>query len=133
MCTWPGRIRTTDSARCGWFAGELRHGDTVVLRVGAGEPTAAPAYSIERINYYVAVDHAGDGTWIYLPYCVTASIVPGPPAKLGVTAPSVVGVDEAFALHVRAEDVSSNPGAAFVGRAAGEPGWAGAGSGVSGG
>ena len=95
--------------------GELRHGDEVVLRVGAGEPTAAPAYSIERINYYVAVDHAGDGTWTYLPYCVTASIVPGPPAKLGVTAPSVVGLDEPFALHVRAEDASSNPGAAYVG------------------
>ncbi len=95
--------------------GELRHGDEVVLRVGGGEPTAAPAYSIERINYYVAVDHAGDGTWTYLPYCVTASIVPGPPAKLGVTAPSVVGLDEPFALHVRAEDASSNPGAAYVG------------------
>ena len=95
--------------------GELRHGDSVVLRVGAGQPTAAPPYNIERINYYVAVDHAGDGTWLYLPYCVTAAIVPGPPAKLGVTAPSVVGVDEAFALHVRAEDVNSNPGASFVG------------------
>ena len=95
--------------------GELRHGDSVVLRVGAGQPTAAPPYNIERINYYVAVDHEGDGTWLYLPYCVTAAIVPGPPAKLGVTAPSVVGVDEAFALHVRAEDVNSNPGAAFVG------------------
>ena len=74
--------------------GELRHGDEVVLRVGAGEPTAAPAYSIERINHYAAVDHEGEGTWTYLPYCVTASIVPGPPAKLGVTAPSVVGLDE---------------------------------------
>ena len=95
--------------------GELRHGNSVTLRVGAGQPTAAPAYSIERINYYVAVDHAGDGTWTYLPYCVTASIVPGPPAKLGVTAPSVVGLDEAFALHVRAEDASSNPGASYVG------------------
>ena len=95
--------------------GELRHGDSVMLRVGAGQPTAAPPYNIERINYYVAVDHAGDGTWLYLPYCVTAAIAPGPPAKLGVTAPSVVGVDESFALHVRAEDVNSNPGAAFVG------------------
>ena len=102
--------------------GELRHGDSVTLWVGAGQPTAAPAYSIERINYYVAVDHAGDGTWIYLPYCVTASIVPGPPAKLGVTAPSVIGLDEPFALHVRAEDENSNPGAPYVGESAGVSG-----------
>ena len=99
--------------------GELRHGDSVVLRVGdtreGGQPTAAPPYNIERINYYVAVDHEGDGSWLYLPYCVTASIVQGPPSKLGVTAPSVVDVNETFALHVRAEDVNSNPGAGYRG------------------
>ena len=112
--------------------GELRHGDAVVLRVGAGQPTAAPPYNIERINYYVAVDHEGDGTWLYLPYCVTAAIVPGPPAKLGVTAPSVVGVDESFALHVRGGGRQFESGRGLRGRFAGELGRAGDGSGVGG-
>ena len=99
--------------------GELVRGDSVVLRVGDtrsdGQATPAAPYTVERINFYVGVDHKGDGSWAYLPYVVTAAILPGPPAKLAVTAPSVAATGEIFALHVRVEDVNSNPRAAFVG------------------
>ncbi len=99
--------------------GELRRGDAVVLRVGdaraGGHPTAAPAYSVERITFYCAVDYTGSGVWTYLPYAVTAAIVPGPPVTLTATAPSVIAAGEPFALHVRAEDVNANPGAAYAG------------------
>ena len=113
--------------------GELRHGDSVVLRVGAGQPTAAPPYNIERINYYVAVDHEGDGTWLYLPYCVTAAIVPGPPAKLGGYGTVSGGRGRVVRAARAGGGRQFESGRGLRGRFAGELGRAGDGSGVSGG
>lgn len=98
----------------------MKPGERIALTFGdrsAGGPgSRAQSFLEEKRYFWVAVDAAGDGTFITLPDPPHLSIVGGPAARLIATAPSAVVAGQPFRLLIRAEDQWGNPATAYGGR-----------------
>ena len=97
----------------------LKPGERLVLTYGdrsrGGPGTRAQTFLEAKRYFWVAVDAAGDGTFVTLAEPPSLSIVGGSAVKLVVVAPSTVTAGTPFSLLVRAEDRWGNPAAAYRG------------------
>ena len=91
-------------------------GARFVLDYGAGPAGAlSDRYAERDSRFWIAVDGDGDGHRELLPDSPGVDVVAGPPARLRVTAPSVVRPGERFRLTLAWLDAVDNAGANFSG------------------
>jgi hypothetical protein len=84
-------------------------GRRVRIEYGAGPQAARADRFAERgSRFWVAVDGDGDGVRGLLPDSPAVDVVPGPPERLVVTAPSVVRPGERLPLHVAVLDAEGD-------------------------
>lgn len=96
----------------------LRPGKTVTVtygdRSGGGPGSRAQTFLEAKRYFWVAVDAAGDGTFVTLENSPHLSIVGGEAVRLVAVAPSTVVSGEPFRLLIRAEDKWGNPADAYA-------------------
>ena len=78
-------------------------------RSGGGPGSRAQTFLETKRYFWVAVDAAGDGSFMTLTNSPYLTIVGGEAVKLVAVAPSTVVAGEPFRLLVRAEDRWGNP------------------------
>ncbi len=87
----------------------LREGERIRFVYGAGEIGAlADKFGERGSTFWVAVDGDGDGVRKVLDECPSVDVLPGPPAGLWMTVPSVVGVGEEARVAVALLDRRGN-------------------------
>ncbi len=93
--------------------GFLREGETITVRFGVtdgGSPgLRLQTFCEERFEFRVLVDPIATYNFQPLPVQPAIRIVPGPPARFLVVAPTLRGVGEPFALGIKGEDRWGNP------------------------
>jgi hypothetical protein len=115
----PRFYKSLDEATVVIRSGRLEAGQRIFLKVGdtsGGAPAAyVPPTAQRDCSYQVLVDAEGTGEFVPLPEEMVVNVIPGPPHKVSVVAPSVVGMNEDFRFLVRFEDINCNPGAKYQG------------------
>lgn len=95
------------------YDGALAPGDQVVVDFGdgiGGSPGAqAQRFREETFEFRIAVDSFGTGQFIELPNSPTLRVIGGAPVRLRLMAPSQAGLEQPFAITVKAEDRWGNP------------------------
>ena len=97
----------------------LQPGERIVLTYGdrseGGLGSRAQTFAESRRYFTVEVDVDGDGRFLPLPEPPCVTIVGGSAAALIVLAPSMVVMNQSFALLVKAQDAWGNPSASYKG------------------
>lgn len=92
--------------------GYLNPGDRIVIRLGdrrhGGAGTRVQSFVEKDFRFRMFIDPLGSSKFAEVPGDCLLDIVPGPPARLQVIAPRLVGVNEAFDLIVRLDDAWGN-------------------------
>ncbi|MBK8313746.1 MAG: DUF3604 domain-containing protein [Acidobacteria bacterium] len=96
-------------------SGALKNGDKGRISIGVNGPGYRPnTRDADDFRFLLAADFAGDG--VFVPAARTSIKVMGDAASLiNAVVPSVVGVNESFAVKLRIEDQFWNPASKFPG------------------
>jgi hypothetical protein len=96
----------------------LVEGDRLEIVYGAGPARAQTDRYAERgSRFWIAVDGDGDGVRAFLPDSPAIDVLPGPPAELRVTVPSVARPGEDLRVVVAVLDAALDTGVSFAGDA----------------
>lgn len=88
--------------------GQLLQGDLVDVHYGQGVGARAPRVSEETTEFTVLVDADGFGNYDPLPESPRVTTVPGSPAAIEITAPSIVPLRQPFAVLIKTTDTLGN-------------------------
>ncbi len=87
---------------------DLREGEQIHIDYGGEVGARSDRYAEARSRFWFGVDGDGDGRHQFLPDSPSVEVLAGPPRRLVVLAPTVVGVGETVPVRISAVDATGN-------------------------